>query len=162
MVDSRIPALGPRGEGWVAGQLVLLVGIAASGALALDHVVVNPVHVLLAGAGVVLIAGGGWASLRGLRDLGSNLTATPRPRSHAHLVELGVYRRVRHPIYAGILAGSLGWALVAGSLVTALLAAVLAVWFDLKARREEVWLAERYPEYPAYAARTRRFVPRVY
>jgi protein-S-isoprenylcysteine O-methyltransferase Ste14 len=33
---------------------------------------------------------------------------------------------------------------------------------DLKARREEAWLSERYPEYAAYARHTHRFVPGVY
>jgi protein-S-isoprenylcysteine O-methyltransferase Ste14 len=38
----------------------------------------------------------------------------------------------------------------------------LAVWMDLKARREEAWLLARYPGYAAYRARSRRFVPRIY
>jgi len=37
---------------------------------------------------------------------------------------------------------------------------LLAGVFELKSRREELWLAERYPEYPDYRAATpRRFVP---
>jgi protein-S-isoprenylcysteine O-methyltransferase Ste14 len=41
--------------------------------------------------------------------------------------------------------------------------ALLAVLFDLKARREEAWLIERFPEYADYRARTpRRFVPWLY
>ena len=41
--------------------------------------------------------------------------------------------------------------------------ALLAVLFDLKARREEAWLIERFPEYVAYRAGTpRRFVPWLY
>jgi protein-S-isoprenylcysteine O-methyltransferase Ste14 len=38
--------------------------------------------------------------------------------------------------------------------------ALLALLIDLKARREETWLIERFPEYALYQARTpRRFVP---
>ena len=41
--------------------------------------------------------------------------------------------------------------------------ALLALLFDLKARREEAWLMERFPKYAAYRARTpRRFVPWLY
>jgi protein-S-isoprenylcysteine O-methyltransferase Ste14 len=41
--------------------------------------------------------------------------------------------------------------------------ALLAVLFDLKARREKAWLIERFPEYAAYLALTpRRFVPWLY
>ena len=40
---------------------------------------------------------------------------------------------------------------------------LLTVLFDLKARREEAWLIERFPEYVAYRAGTpRRFVPWLY
>ena len=42
------------------------------------------------------------------------------------------------------------------------LAVVLLGFFDLKSRREERWLEERFPEYPAYRAQTRRLVPWLY
>ena len=47
---------------------------------------------------------------------------------------------------------------VLGLVPTALLVAL----FDLKARREEEWLAERYPEYAAYRECTWRLVPWLY
>jgi protein-S-isoprenylcysteine O-methyltransferase Ste14 len=42
------------------------------------------------------------------------------------------------------------------------LSVVLAIVLDLKARREEEWLRERFPDYAAYAARTKRFIPGIY
>jgi protein-S-isoprenylcysteine O-methyltransferase Ste14 len=39
-------------------------------------------------------------------------------------------------------------------------AALLAAFFRLKSEREERWLETRYPDYAAYRARTRRFIPR--
>ena len=41
-------------------------------------------------------------------------------------------------------------------------AQLLAIWLDLKSRREEGWLRGRYPEYEAYRQRTRRFIPGAY
>jgi protein-S-isoprenylcysteine O-methyltransferase Ste14 len=41
-------------------------------------------------------------------------------------------------------------------------AAVLAIFFALKANHEEAWLTERFDGYGAYRARTRRFIPWVY
>jgi protein-S-isoprenylcysteine O-methyltransferase Ste14 len=69
---------------------------------------------------------------------------------------------VRHPIYLGVLLSALGWALLKASVVALGLAIGLAVLLDLKARREEAWLDERYPDYADYARRTRRFVPGIY
>jgi protein-S-isoprenylcysteine O-methyltransferase Ste14 len=48
------------------------------------------------------------------------------------------------------------------SLLALGLALALAVLLDLKARREEVWLREKYPGYAEYAGHTKRFVPGVY
>jgi protein-S-isoprenylcysteine O-methyltransferase Ste14 len=69
---------------------------------------------------------------------------------------------VRHPIYTGIVLGALGWALAWLSVAGAAYAALLAVFFDRKARREERWLRSRFPDYAAYAHRVRRFIPGIY
>ena len=99
---------------------------------------------------------------RGLLDLGRNLTPVPHPRDDAQLVVSGVYAIARHPMYGGLILTAFGWALVAASPLTLALAVVLLLFFGLKSRREEVWLRERYEGYPAYAARTKRFVPWLY
>jgi protein-S-isoprenylcysteine O-methyltransferase Ste14 len=43
-----------------------------------------------------------------------------------------------------------------------LMAVLLGVFFDLKSRREEAWLSERFADYAAYAAGTRRLIPWLY
>jgi len=69
---------------------------------------------------------------------------------------------VRHPVYGGAILVGLGWSLAAAPLGLAP-TALLAVLFDLKARREEAWLIERFPDYAVYRLRTRwRFVPWLY
>ncbi len=113
-------------------------------------------------AGLVLMVAGAALLGRGIVDLGRSLTPVPRPRDDAELVESGVFGLVRHPIYGGLMATAFGWGLVAASPLTLLLAGVLALFFELKSRREEIWLAERYPAYGTYMRRTRRFFPRVW
>jgi len=106
---------------------------------------------------------GGAAMLgRGLLDLGRNLTPVPRPRDDAQLVETGVYARVRHPIYGGIIIVAFGWGAIAASPLTLLLAGAVAIFFDLKSRREEAWLTTHYAGYLTYMSRTRRFIPWTY
>ncbi len=68
-------------------------------------------------------------------------------------------RSFAHPIYGGLILAALGWAIVQASFVAVGLAAALALFFRLKSTREERWLEGRYPGYPAYRARTRRFIP---
>ena len=157
----ELPALGPRGEGWVGAQLVLIALIGLAGAIAATGPGGPPAYPLVAGGSIVLVAGGSFA-VRGILDLGSNLTPFPRPRAGATLVETGVYRYVRHPIYAGgVLAGG-GWAVATASVPALVLTAALLVLFDAKSRREEAWLEDQVPTYAGYRRRTRRFVPGLY
>lgn len=160
---TRLPALGSRGQGWVAGQMLLifLEGIVSYPSFdALPPA--SPLGWLSLGAGALLFAGGLWVAYRGIGALGSSLSALPAPADGGELVVEGIYRRVRHPIYAGVIGVALGWAFFVVSPAALVVAIALAVWLDLKARREEVWLVERYPGYAAYQRGTARFVPRLY
>lgn len=158
---SRLPSLGPHGEGWVALQVVLLPLLALAG-IASEPAWSGAAASLTSLLGLALLLAGAVLAARGLLDLGRNLTPVPRPRRGAELVETGVYSLVRHPIYGGIIAAALGWGLIAASPLTLLLAVVVGVFFDLKSRREEAWLASHYAGYRTYASRTRRFFPRLY
>jgi protein-S-isoprenylcysteine O-methyltransferase Ste14 len=61
-----------------------------------------------------------------------------------------------------VFCGSVGWALVWRSWPALLAALALAPFFDGKARREERWLRQQFPEYVGYENRVRRFVPWIY
>ena len=113
-------------------------------------------------AGATALGIAGLTILRGFRDLGRNLTVLPRPRKDAVLVESGIYAVIRHPIYAGLILGGLGWATILRSLPAAVVAIALAIVLDAKSRREEAWLRERYPAYEPYMQRTKRFLPGLY
>lgn len=163
MTDTRIPSLGPRGEGWVAGQGVLLVAVAALGLPGLSALPPESVAGwATAVLGLAVMAGGLLIGSRALRDLGASLTAMPHPSEDAQFVDSGIYRLIRHPMYAALITTSLGWVLVTTSVPAAVATAALAVWLDLKSRREEAWLRGRYPEYEAYRRRTHRFIPGAY
>ena len=156
------PSLGSRGEGWVAIQTALLVLVGLSALLgvywpdAITGVLVVLGLVLIAVA-LVLLAFAGISLL-----LARAVTVFPRPREQSALAQRGAYRVVRHPVYGAILLIAIGWSLALaplGLIPTTLLALV----FDLKARLEEAWLAERHPDYAVYCERTpRRFVPGIY
>ena len=154
---SGLPSLGSHGEGWFGLQVVLLAAIFLGGFV--GPAWAGPLLVVTIVAGAVLMGAGALESVLGVRELGRNLTPFPRPRGDAVLVEHGIYRHVRHPIYGGLILGSLGWALAMASLLALAGACVLAAFFTLKARREEAWLRERFPDYGDYAARTRLFLP---
>jgi protein-S-isoprenylcysteine O-methyltransferase Ste14 len=151
------PALGRRGEGWVVLQSIII-------AAAVACAVVGPGwprggEPWLRIAGFVLEAAGAGMFVVSRITLGPSFTPLPRPRDRATLRSTGIYARARHPVYGGLLVAALGLTLQRSPLVLAP-TAVLALVFWLKSIREEAWLTERYPEYPAYRRATpRRFVP---
>ncbi len=156
----RLPDLGRRGEGWFLLQLVIFVAIAMAGGI--GPAWGGVARVVTLGAGCILIAGGGFLSLRGVLDLRENLTPFPRPMAGARLVESGSYRLVRHPIYGGLIVAAAGWGLFTASPLALAGAVLLGVFFDLKSRREEGWLSEAFEGYAAYRARTHRLLPWLY
>ncbi len=160
---ERLPALGSRGQGWVIGQMVLIFLVGAVSYPSFDALPPSsPFGWLSFGAGLVMVAAGAWLAYRGIDALGPSLSALPAPAPDGEMVVSGPYERIRHPIYAGVILLAIGWAFLVVSPAAVVMAALLAVWLDLKSRREELWLAERYPGYHAYRARTRRFIPGAY
>jgi len=147
-----------RGGGWVLAQSALMVALLASGPLGSGQ---WPGAALLSAGGLFFLAGAA-IGLAGVLTLGRDLTAFPKPRAGAVLVQRGIYARVRHPLYTSVLLLALGWSLLWCSPPALAIAALLALLLDRKARREEVWLRERFPEYAGYAKRVRRFVPFLY
>ncbi len=160
MRATRLPDLGSQGQGWFLIQVVLFAAIAMAGPLGPAWGGVPRVGGEATGA--VLIVLGGLLSLRALIDLRANLTPFPKPLPGAQLVVTGSYRLARHPIYGGLIMGAVGWGLATASPVALGFAAALAAFFDLKSRREEIWLTERFAGYAAYRSRTRRLLPWVY
>lgn len=113
-------------------------------------------------AGAALAVAGGVLALWGVSGLGSNLTALPYPKDGSQLVVSGPYAIVRHPIYSGLIIGALGFALFVHGWLSLIYALVLFIFFDVKSRKEERWLVQKFPDYPEYVARVRKLIPWVY
>jgi protein-S-isoprenylcysteine O-methyltransferase Ste14 len=113
-------------------------------------------------AGSILIVCGAYLGIAGKIALGRNRTIFPRPLPDSELIQDGIYRRVRHPLYASLMFLGAGWALVWASVPAAFAEVAMVVFLDRKARHEEAWLAATFEHYREYAARVRRFVPGIY
>lgn len=93
------------------------------------------------------------------RGLGKSLTAMPVPKLGGELSTGGLYRFVRHPMYASVLLFSFGMALHSGYVFRYVVTGLLMILLYFKSVYEEKYLAQIYPEYLKYAGRTPRFIP---
>jgi len=144
-------------------------------------VTVQFIQIALLGGALLLLPAGqvGWARLLGIAMAVIGLIViaiallnhvqvnramvniSPEPNASLQLVEIGLYRWIRHPIYLGVLLAGFGAALAHGHWVAILIAAILVVFFTYKSIFEERWLMRVYTGYAAYRQRTGRFLPRL-
>lgn len=104
-------------------------------------------------AGGLIAASGVWA----MRV--SQVKITPEPGPNAELCERGIYARIRHPMYAGLLLACAMFAIGAGNWQGwTIWAALLAVLLS-KIRIEERLWSVRDPAYRDYTKRSKRLVP---
>ena len=104
----------------------------------------------------LLIFGGGCGAILVLAKLGRAFSIMPEARL---LVTGGVYRHVRHPLYTAEMFILAGIAIEFAQPWAGIIALVSAALQVARSIFEERVLAEEYPEYAAYAARIRRFIP---
>ena len=101
-------------------------------------------------------------TLAALWKLNRNLTPFPTPKPGSQLVQTGLYRWVRHPIYTGIILLIFGFAAGVGSVHKLIIAVFLLILFYLKSTYEEKQLLRQYPNYADYGKRTGRFLPNLF
>lgn len=154
---------GGHGEWYVVIQIVLFILVVFGPRTGTGWPVWTSPFILVGHIiGSLLLIIGGFLAMAGMLELGKNLTAVPYPKEQATLVETGPYRIVRHPIYSGLIIVALGWAFWVHGWLTFGYVLILFVFFDVKSRREEQWLKEKFSAYGAYQKRVRKLIPFIY
>ena len=120
---------------WHPGEPIFASGAASMAAIALCAV------------GLAIIA-------LGFIALGRNIQVSPHTKEGAHLVQSGIYRWLRHPIYTGMAICVVGLWLKEPYVSVGLAGAVVIAFLGVKRRVEEQFLLEAYPEYAQYRKRT--------
>jgi len=106
----------------------------------------------------VLIGLGSLTSFLVLWRLGKSFSIMPEARK---LVTSGPYARARHPLYAVEMITIIGTALQFAAPWSWVLALLVVTLLWIRSHFEEQVLAESFPDYAAYRAKTARFIPGV-
>lgn len=151
---------GEHGEYWVLMQGLLMVGYLLLPVYRPNWLAIAPPLLYgIWGLSALIFLLSSMFLIKGVIDLGANLTPLPYPKPDAELVQTGIYQVVRHPLYTGVVLAAKAYAI--GQLSLSHLAAmlVLLVFFNLKADREEQWLSQRFADYADYRQRVKKLIP---
>jgi protein-S-isoprenylcysteine O-methyltransferase Ste14 len=153
----RRPSAQPRGAGGrfadtaaIAGTVVVL-GISHAPRTVEDLMVIATAEVLMTLGLLIMVIG--------LASLGRSFGIMPRARG---LVQSGLYKWVRHPIYLGEFLVFAGIMILAISPVTLAIYGMFVALQVYRLMMEERTLSEAYPSYVEYCSRTARLLPGVY
>lgn len=153
----RRPSAEPRGAGGRVGDVAAVAGTGVVLGISLAPRTTDDLLVIATAEALMTI--GLIVMMVSLFSLGRSFGIMPRARG---LVQRGVYRWVRHPIYLGEFLAFGGLTLMALSPLTL---AVYTTFVALQVYRlvlEERTLTDAYPEYNIYRERTARLLPGVY
>lgn len=136
-----------------AGLITLKWGMFSAGTL----------KAVIQAIGLLLFYGGILVNLWGRKWLGANWSDQIRIRETHVLVQSGIYRWIRHPLYASTIGMLLGAGLVyTNGLVLALTLLGFVPMMIFRARQEEAQLSAIFPEYDDYRQRAGMFLPRLF
>ena len=115
------------------------------------------------GVGMIILAMAVWLFWRSHADLGRNWSPSLELREGHELVTEGVYRSVRHPMYASMWLWGVAQALLLQNWIAgwASLVMFMPLYLLRVPREERMMLDEFGEEYRAYMDRTGRVIPRL-
>ncbi len=147
----------------VGMQLIPIVYLLTGWVDFADYGLPAAASVALGVVGALLFAVGIWLLWRSHADLGRNFAPTLQIVENHSLVTDGVFRRIRHPMYAAHLLWAIGQMLLLQNWIAG--PAFLVVQIPLYLRRipaEERMMLEQFgDEYLEYMKRTGRLIPRL-
>ena len=114
-------------------------------------------------AGIALLIPGLWLFWRSHADLGKNWSVTTELREDHTLVTNGVYRHIRHPMYAAILLLFLAQPFLVHNWIAGLAGPICFMpMLLLRGNYEEQMMLDKFGEqYRAYAGKTGRIFPKL-
>ena len=124
-----------------------------------DYELPNWVHA----CGLVCMVLGLWLFWRSHVDLGANWSPTLETRKGHEIIRHGVYRRIRHPMYAGIWLFSLAQAMLLNNWLAGWGVVVAFAWmYFLRTPKEEKMMMDHFGSaYEDYMTETGRLFPRM-
>ena len=129
------------------------------GVIAISDVLLRKLIIII---GVLAIVVGCVINILGRFNLGSNWANHIKIYQDHALVQKGMYKIVRHPLYASIILMFYGACLVYRNVICLIVVSLIFVPFMYyRAKQEEIMLMRAFPEYEEYKQRTGMLFPKI-
>ena len=113
--------------------------------------------------GLILVVIGSSIRFSGLRSLGRQFSGFVTLQENHRLVQTGIYRLIRHPMYLGAILAWPGLVMVFRSWLTIPIFLLATVFIFMRMRQEEKLLGKHFGEdFATYRRRTWRLLPYLY
>ena len=125
-----------------------------------DYILPVSLHML----GLLLIIPTLWLFYRSHKDLGTNWSVSLEIREGHHVVDTGVYKYIRHPMYTAIWLWCIVQALLLNNYIAGLSGLVcFGLLYFLRVKKEERMMLQEFGKaYEDYVKRTKRIIPFIY
>jgi len=115
------------------------------------------------GTGLALVVLGTVVRVMGLWSLGKQFSSYVTLQENHQLVQTGLYKHIRHPMYLGVLIVMAGMPLVFRSWLVILVTILTLAFVWVRMRQEERLLGEHFgSEFESYRRHTWRLLPHIY
>lgn len=122
-----------------------------------DYTLPIPLHIL----GLILVIPSTWLFYRSHKDLGRNWSASLEIREDHNIIDKGVYKYIRHPMYTSIWISVLAQPLLLPNYIAGLSGIIsFALLYFLRVKNEEAMMKKEFgQDYEEYMQRTKRIIP---
>ena len=141
-------------------MIVPLIYIFSNALSFADYTLPVSLHML----GLLLIIPTLWLFHRSHKDLGTNWSVSLEIREGHNIVDTGVYKHVRHPMYTAIWLWCIVQALLLNNYIAGLSGLVcFGLLYFLRVKKEERMMLQEFGKtYEDYMTRTKRIIPFIY
>jgi protein-S-isoprenylcysteine O-methyltransferase Ste14 len=122
----------------------------------------NPELIWLHYSGGLVVLAGIVIAVLSVYTYGQMVTPNPYPLKEVELRTTGIYRKVRHPMYLGVLIAIIGWCMMFFSIISIFFPLTALMFLIVKINFEEKQLIKRFPEYLLYKEKSYRLFPYIY
>lgn len=91
-----------------------------------------------------------------------NFNIEPMPKSGGRLIQSGIYKYIRHPMYTSVSLFGLMCVTATPSIFTWVVFGLLLGILHMKALMEESWMLLAHAEYASYMKYTKRYLPLIF